>query len=429
MPQQFPSLLGAPFNTLGGSPQSSGSRFERNKQFFGGFHRNVLGTGRQGTTPGGETVTMNIIGVNVDGKEYLLPSWDPDTSSVMTSQEAVRKFMPAIRSGQIVGYDSPEQAEMDRRAFYPEIVGTPYNRNDQTLSPADRRAWQLAREQEIRDREQESRDTAILPRLRDMAGDAWRSFSDVPIVPGSRTRVGDVPGMAATLGPGLLEFARYQPLVSGDVAEAAHFGKGMVTDPEYRREFAEPVPLSQSWRDALKVGMLPISDYLDRAPMEVARGVTQLLDDPLSLLPYHPGDLNEPQIDALATLLPGGLGATQVVKGRRATRAAPLADSYPLAPIDNWYSGADFQRRGGAIVNMAPDTFLESVSPLKIDDVARENIDELKRHILDGGELDPLELFSGDKLTRSSDGRHRAIAAKELGIDEIPVLDFRNQQL
>jgi len=192
MPQQFPSLLGAPFNTLGGSPQSSGSRFERNKQFFRGFHRNVLGTGRQGTTPGGETVTMNIIGVNVDGKEYLLPSWDPDTSSVMTSQEAVRKFMPAIRSGQIVGYDSPEQAEMDRRAFYPEIVGTPYNRNDQTLSPADRRAWQLAREQEIRDfgdfyaREQESRDTAsILPRLRDRVGDAWGAVLDTPLGPGS----------------------------------------------------------------------------------------------------------------------------------------------------------------------------------------------------------------------------------------------------
>ena len=106
-------------------------------------------------------------------------------------------------------------------------------------------------------------------------------------------------------------------------------------------------------------------------------------------------------------------------------KAVPAIDNYPLAPIDNWYSGADFQQRGGNLVNMTPDTFLDNAAPLKIDDVTRENIDELKRHILDGGELDPLELFSGDRAVRGSDGRHRAIAAKELGLDEIPVLDFR----
>jgi len=126
--------------------------------------------------------------------------------------------------------------------------------------------------------------------------------------------------------------------------------------------------------------------------------------------------------------------ARQVGKGVKAGKGIaslqrPI-DNYPLAPIDNWYSGADFQQRGGNLVNMTPDTFLDSASPLKIDDLARENIDELKRHILDGGELDPLELFSGDRaLTRSSDGRHRAIAAKELGLDEIPVLDFRAAEI
>lgn len=99
--------------------------------------------------------------------------------------------------------------------------------------------------------------------------------------------------------------------------------------------------------------------------------------------------------------------------------------SYPTAPKGNWYGDADYRERGGRIVSMSPDEFLDSATPLKIDDVARDNIDELKRHIRDGGELDPLALYGDKTSVRNSDGRHRAIAARELGMSEVPVLDFR----
>ena len=100
---------------------------------------------------------------------------------------------------------------------------------------------------------------------------------------------------------------------------------------------------------------------------------------------------------------------------------------YPIASRDEWLSGYDYQSRGGKLVEMSPDDFLKDAAPLKMDELARESVDDLKRHIQEGGELDPLEIF-GPKSggARNSDGRHRAIAAKELGIDSVPVLDFRD---
>jgi GNAT superfamily N-acetyltransferase len=50
--------------------------------------------------------------------------------------------------------------------------------------------------------------------------------------------------------------------------------------------------------------------------------------------------------------------------------------------------------------------------------VARDNIDDLKRHMQSGKTLDPLSIDAKGR----EDGRHRAIAAKELGIKSVPVL-------
>ena len=71
----------------------------------------------------------------------------------------------------------------------------------------------------------------------------------------------------------------------------------------------------------------------------------------------------------------------------------------------------------------SPDDFLAQSRPLKMDELTRENIDDLKSHILSGGELDPLQLYQKGL----EDGRHRAMAAKELGISEVPVINFREQ--
>lgn len=97
------------------------------------------------------------------------------------------------------------------------------------------------------------------------------------------------------------------------------------------------------------------------------------------------------------------------------------AAAYPLASRDEWYANCNYKDGGGRMVQMSPDAFLAAVRPLKMDDTSRENIDDLKQHIQGGGTLDPLTIYADGK----EDGRHRAYAAKELGIKSVPVLDFR----
>jgi hypothetical protein len=93
---------------------------------------------------------------------------------------------------------------------------------------------------------------------------------------------------------------------------------------------------------------------------------------------------------------------------------------YPIAPRDEWYGDANYETTGGQMTRMSPDDFLAKARPLDIDDLSRENIDLLKQHIEDGRTLDPLALYRSGK----EDGRHRAHAAKELGISEVPVLTW-----
>ena len=102
------------------------------------------------------------------------------------------------------------------------------------------------------------------------------------------------------------------------------------------------------------------------------------------------------------------------------TQEAVPAMEYPIAPIDEWYGEANYQQTGGKMKNMSPDEFLSSVRPLDIDEGSRDNIDDLKNHMMSGRTLDPLTIFASGK----EDGRHRAVAAKELGIQEVPVILF-----
>ena len=104
--------------------------------------------------------------------------------------------------------------------------------------------------------------------------------------------------------------------------------------------------------------------------------------------------------------------------------------NYPTETKGNWYGDEDYESRGGKIVYMTPDEFLSKAAPLEIDNTSRDNIDDLKNHILSGRKLDPLALYTLDKTNpRNSDGRHRAVAAKELGIKKVPVIIFGKQSL
>lgn len=94
--------------------------------------------------------------------------------------------------------------------------------------------------------------------------------------------------------------------------------------------------------------------------------------------------------------------------------------TYPMAPKSEWYGDANYEQTGGKIEMMSPDEFLAKARPLQVDETSRENIDDLKKHIQSGKTLDPLQFSPAGK----EDGRHRAIAAKELGIDQVPVITW-----
>lgn len=94
---------------------------------------------------------------------------------------------------------------------------------------------------------------------------------------------------------------------------------------------------------------------------------------------------------------------------------------FPMEQKGKWWANEDFEQRGGRISTMSPDQFLSQVRPLEVDDASRDNIDDLKNMMQSGRKLDPLAIYADGK----EDGRHRAIAAKELGITSIPVIDFR----
>ena len=91
---------------------------------------------------------------------------------------------------------------------------------------------------------------------------------------------------------------------------------------------------------------------------------------------------------------------------------------YPIAPESEWYGDANYRQTGAKLVHMTPAAYLKRVRPLRMDETARDNIDDLKWHIKNGNTLDPLAIYPNG----IEDGRHRAYAAQELGIRSVPVL-------
>lgn len=134
---------------------------------------------------------------------------------------------------------------------------------------------------------------------------------------------------------------------------------------------------------------------------------------------------NAPQIaNRVTSELTGGLGSMKPTLEMTALSGGKKK-SYPMAKEGEWWGEGTYKQAGGRLDNMSPDEFLSRSKPLDIDDLARENIDELKSHIQSGSDLDPLTLYADDVTdVRASDGRHRAIAAKELGIDSVPVVNY-----
>lgn len=71
--------------------------------------------------------------------------------------------------------------------------------------------------------------------------------------------------------------------------------------------------------------------------------------------------------------------------------------------------------------HISPQEFLDEADPLHIGKGDRHIINSFKSHIKSGDPLGPLKLYEGGH----QDGRHRANAAKALGVKTVPVVDYR----
>lgn len=72
---------------------------------------------------------------------------------------------------------------------------------------------------------------------------------------------------------------------------------------------------------------------------------------------------------------------------------------------------------------MPPQEFLDRSRPLEDTPENKKLVKEFKKDIKKGHELDPLALYKSGK----ENGRHRATAAKELGVKKVPVHDYRKR--
>ena len=103
-------------------------------------------------------------------------------------------------------------------------------------------------------------------------------------------------------------------------------------------------------------------------------------------------------------------------------KAAKGGKTYPLADRQDWTAAKHYDEHGGKLTHMSPNQFLDRTRPLDIDDETQRSIDAYKGMIEAQRRMNPLQLLANGL----EDGRHRATAAKELGVDSVPVVDFRD---
>jgi len=95
---------------------------------------------------------------------------------------------------------------------------------------------------------------------------------------------------------------------------------------------------------------------------------------------------------------------------------------YPLQDPP-MYGDSDYKTRGGKIFQVTPKDYLSLVPSLDLsDEETQENIEDLASMMSGGQEIDPPTLYVYGNQVIDHDGRHRAYAAINLGMDKIPVL-------
>lgn len=99
---------------------------------------------------------------------------------------------------------------------------------------------------------------------------------------------------------------------------------------------------------------------------------------------------------------------------------------YPLATGEDLYSHKGNINWKGKIVYMTPDRFLELAYPLPDALKSELSLQKIRHRIINKLPLDPLVLDVNMEKNKvvGHEGRHRAMVAKELGIQKVPVFIF-----
>jgi len=79
--------------------------------------------------------------------------------------------------------------------------------------------------------------------------------------------------------------------------------------------------------------------------------------------------------------------------------------------------------KGGKFTEMSPKEFLDDTQKMRMTKGDKKTIKKMKKLIKHGELLTPLKIYKDG----GQDGRHRAKAAEKLGIDKLPVIDFRHE--
>jgi len=215
-----------------------------------------------------------------------------------------------------------------------------------------------------------------------------------------------------------------------EAVHAAHLS-GLWTDKEWAALVKAYSPDSTTVRQqsediASKIGAFEDPGFMDRMVDWMNRMLSKLglkeLSPQAARNMFHRSALFNRRADTSRRVeqVPGDQAPMADIEGDK-----PTTEKYPMADRGEWYSDSDYKKRGGVIIQMTPDEFLSRSSPLEMDEAARDNIDDLKSVMQSGRGIDPLSIYEDDPTkVRSTDGRHRAIAAKELGIKQVPVIDF-----
>jgi hypothetical protein len=99
-------------------------------------------------------------------------------------------------------------------------------------------------------------------------------------------------------------------------------------------------------------------------------------------------------------------------------------DKYPLRDHTDWEEAHDYEKSGGELHYNSPEDYLDEVKPLNMDHEDKDIIHHFKKQIKHGEKLDPVAIYPDGH----PNGRHRAHAAKKLGIKKIPVVSWPHKK-